>query len=377
MKKHGIHNVVLFGAIMLMLMLPFIQQAFKPIELEPLHGAIVKAEAPETSFSNWLDESFQQQTEKYLNDHFGFRSLLVRINNEFVYRLFKVTRAKSVTLGKSGYLYENGYIDAYYGNDYIGRDNIKKNLDQLETLQDTLSKYNTKLLVVLAPGKGSFYPEFIPDELIAAKDTTNFEMYIRHLQHSTLDYLDLNSWFKQMKDTSKHMLYPKTGIHWSYYGMELALDTIIKRLEVSLDINMPKYSWNEVELKSSLNTLDYDIERGLNLLLPISKKKMAYPKTVFHADGKTKPKAIIVSDSFYWGIHGRGDSKKIFDNGSFWYYNKAVYPAVKSNRVKNLNVKQELIEQDVIILMSTDANLKKFDWGFAENALKSFAAKDI
>ena len=66
-----------------------------------------------------------------------------------------------VVIGKENYLYEKGYIDAFFGVDFIGHDSIAISAYKLKMIQDTLAKLNKTLLIILAPGKGDFFPEYI------------------------------------------------------------------------------------------------------------------------------------------------------------------------------------------------------------------------
>ena len=60
---------------------------------------------------------------------------------------------------------------------------------------------------------------------------------------------------------------------------------------------------------------------------------------------------------------------KLFSNTEFWYYNKEIKPRRKnqSSNVEDLNVKEELKKFDVVLLLSTETNLYKFDFGFSNS----------
>jgi hypothetical protein len=82
-----------------------------------------------------------------------------------------------------------------------------------------VSLLGKQVLVILAPGKASYFPEFIPDEMATiTKLNTNYEGYKAELKESTVPFIDAHQWFRNMKDTSRYPLFPKCGIHWSKYG---------------------------------------------------------------------------------------------------------------------------------------------------------------
>jgi hypothetical protein len=65
---------------------------------------------------------------------------------------------------------------------------------------------------------------------------------------------------------------------------------------------------------------------------------------------------------------------KAFSNDHFWYYNKQVYPdSFKSPlETSQLDLRAQIAQHDVIIIMATEANLPGFGWGFIENVYNSF-----
>ena len=59
---------------------------------------------------------------------------------------------------------------------------------------------------------------------------------------------------------------------------------------------------------------------------------------------------------------------QVFDKSHFWYYNKEIYPETFSKPLAPLDVdlKKEINDHDVILLMSTQATLPDLGWGFIE-----------
>lgn len=369
---------VLFLLLMALLWVPLLQMKTRLFEEEPLKGAVVKLENTEFSTRVWYDESFQQNSEKYLNQQFGFRNFLVRIYNQMTLWLYHKSTAKGVILGKENYLYEKNYIRAYYGQDFIGDSLIKARVQRLQHLQDTLAHEGKLLFVAIAPGKAQFYPEFIPKHLQSEKSTTNYERFLSEAKTSGLNVLDFNAWFIKNKYISLYPLYPKTGIHWSHYGMDLFIDSISKYIEKQKGVDIPDYEVTDYQLTKNYLSPDRDIEEGMNLLFPISNSPMAYGEGTVFAEGKTKLKAMAVSDSFFWGIYSKHVMYSVFDDGEFWYYNREIYQpsARNAQKVSNVDVRKEIIEKDVIILLTTDANLRQFPWGFDEIATKSIFEYD-
>lgn len=164
--------------------------------------------------------------------------------------------------------------------DFKGAQHWEEKGDRLEGIGDRLKEKGVELLVVLAPGKGSFYPEYIPDRYLTYKrEETNFEALRTQLDEHDIAYLDLKSWFEDMKENSRArmFLFPKTGTHWSTYGMHLAADSILRYLDGALPGDQPRWEIGLSDLSEVLRDQDRDIEEGLNLKYPIEKFPMPYP----------------------------------------------------------------------------------------------------
>lgn len=364
----------LFACLIALLILPYFQMKLSIVEVAPLSGSIVEEPRPVLNRISWFNESFQNQTEKYLNQNFGFRNWLVRFSNQLKYSLFKTAQANGVIVGKDNYLYEIGYIDSYYGNDFLGNDTIDEMFRKLKVVVDSLKKYNTDLILVFAPGKASFYPEFIPEKYNTERKITNHQYFIEQAEKTGIPYIDFSSWFIELKDTSPYPLYPKTGIHWSYFGVNLAMDSLVTFIEELKGVDLPNMIWDSIVTTEYLYGVDTDIEKGMNLLFPIENHEMSYPKISIDSEDKTKPNTIIVADSYYWQIHNAGYSASVFNNGSFWFYNNEIYTpgAGIVSKTSEIDLRKNLKDSEVIILMATEPTLKAMYWGFIDDCYSVF-----
>lgn len=362
---------ILFAGVCFILLLPVIQSTFNIFKLEPLSGAYQKSEPAEFSVSDWFSGDFQSKHEKFLEENFGFRNFFIRLNNQLAYNLFGKAKANGVIIGKSGYLYELNYILAYSGKDFIGQDSIRHNLEKLKFIQDYLQNQNKTLLLVLTPGKASFYPEYIPDSYLQENGPRNYDYYSSLSKEIGVNTIDFNGYFVSQKEKSEYPLYPKHGIHWSHYGMCLALDSLVNWLEKARNVDLVNPYWDKINIQTS-NNVDSDIAVGMNLLVRPKSEEMAYPELRFKDEDKAvRPSAIVIGDSFYWEMLNL--TPRVFnDNHHFWYYNREVHPQKdgKKVNVEDLNIKKELDEHDIIIIMCTEANLSRLGWGFIDKAYK-------
>ena len=334
-------------------------------------GVELKAD---TSFTllGWWNGTWQEPKEMYLSERFGFRSFFVRLHNEIDFRFFHKGHARNLVIGRENYLYEKDYILTFFGKDYLGKEQIQNSVNKIKEAQIILNEKGKTLILVLAPGKGSFYPEYFPADFDSMqRGPTNYEETSRIAQEVGVNFIDFSSYFRSKKGKTPYLLYPQYGMHWSQYAMTIAADSMVNYIESRRDISMNHFKWNEVELKKACD-IDYDIGSGLNLLTYLEGPEMGYPKVWFEEDkGKVKPSIVVISDSFYWGIFYMG-FPNLFSKSHFWYYNKEVYPEHYQNptHTSDLNMVSQINNHDIFILMATEHNIVGAGWGFVDEVIK-------
>jgi len=336
--------------------------------IPPLKGDVSYPEKPEFMLSAWFESTFQQQQEEYINAMFGLRSMYVRLNNQVDFSFFKKVNANDVIVGKENYLYEKKYISAYYGANFMGIDSVEHIISQMKVISDGLKQRGKELVIIFAPGKASFYPEFIPDTYKCVNDSTNYKFLSNGAKNAGINVIDFNKWFVDNKTRSKYPLYPKYGIHWSNYGSVLAADSIINYIQKLRNIDLPNLSYDTIDMKQPIST-DYDMGDGINLLFRLKSYDMAYAHIYTeHPKNKTKPNVLVISDSYFWQMRYFGIQNS-FDVHSFWYYNKDIYSKSETDKlqVKHLDPEEEINKHDVIIIMATESNLGKIGWGALAN----------
>lgn len=336
----------------------------------PLHGDVVQTADSSFSWKRWGNENYQKQKEKYLNENFGFRQLFVRLHNQIYFSIFNKAFANGVIVGKNNYLYEENYLEAVTGKDLLPDELIEAKVDSFIKTRDQLRKNGTELLLILAPGKGSFYPEFIPNSYGKPVAISNYSKYRDQFLKTDLAMIDCNSWFKAMKDSSTYPLYPKTGIHWSQYGVSFVVDSLIRFIEKNYNVTLPERKVENLKLSKKDNIVDRDIEEGMNLLFPISRPMMAYPKYIYRDDQPKTFSVLTVADSFYWQIFGDGTSEHLFKNPAFYYYFQRAYFINEAEKnISDINVVDEIKKYNLVLFIVTEANLPKFDFDFSKTYL--------
>ena len=357
---------------------PAIQKAFRPVSSRPLDGYSEPNPFPGFSFSGLFEGSFLPLLTKHYDCSIGFHNELVRMHNQADFSLFRIPNARHVVIGKDDYLFEESYVNAYSGGDFIGVKNIEARVGQFRVAQERLLKEKGILfLVLLLPDKGTFYPEYIPQRFRRAPlEKTNYGCYREKLEEQQVNCIDYNAWFRAMKDTSAYPLYPKTGIHWSTFGAFLAMDSLVRYLEARTGRALPHPELAGTMISSTPIDYDNDVERALNLVCGIPSPKLAYPEVRFSKPANLHPfSALFIGDSFYFSWAQAGYIGKIFNNRDFWYYDHDVYygtyPTGKLATSEDLN--RVLARQDAIIILQTNAGYGTLGYYFVDRLFEKAA----
>ncbi|MDQ3109333.1 MAG: hypothetical protein M3R17_05520 [Bacteroidota bacterium] len=364
--------------VMGVLLLPLFQECTNLFREKQLSGFYHPAKKPVAGFDGWWNGTFQDSFEIYHNEQFGFRNSFVRLHNQVEYDLFRHPNANGIVSGKNDFLYELKYINAYNGDDYIGDFPVREMARKLKMIQDTLSKKNITLIVVFAPGKASFYPEYIPDELLHTGKPTNYKTMSALFNASGINFINFNSWFIRKKEKDKCPLYPKTGIHWSRYGSVLAMDSLISYIERKRNIDMPSVVLKGFTWSDSIQSPDDDIGQSLNLIFPVHPLLMAYPDYNFeNPNQKAKVKMMVIGDSFFWNFYDIRLAPRSFESIDFWYYNAEVYHTDGRSKemAENADNCLESETNEVVMLMASEASLSGFGWGYIDDAYDYFVLK--
>lgn len=368
----------MFAVLMLMLILPAMQARVGWVDEKPLTGAFSAHMAPDLSDfrrPDWLSGTFQDTFNTRLENHIGFRNTLVRINNQIDYSLFNKANAEGVIVGKNGELFEEDYLKEATGVYYVGDQVWRQKAVRLKAVQDTLASLGKTLVVVLEPGKATYYPERMPRKYMGmAKNPSNYEQMLKSFTHQQLNVLDLDAYFRLMKNDQPYPLFLRGGTHWSYYGAALAADTTLSYLEQLSGINLPDMKIEGINQPDTVRHPDNDIGLAMNLLFPMQHEEPVYPIIRFDESNSKRPDVLIVGDSFYFNWLNDFIPSSAFGNFDFWYYNNNITKGnyIPGGKVADKDFTEEVLKQDIILIMITGRFHHAFAWSFDEQLYDLF-----
>lgn len=187
------------------------------------------ASAPEFDAGN--PEAFPAEFESYFNDHFGFRTQLIRLFRYLEIKLFRVPRAGNVLFGRDGWLFEaGGQQIADMRNNWPFKDaELAEWARVLEQKQQALSERGIDYLFVLAPNKNVVYPDKLPASVNRVRDTSRADQLIDYLgRHTDVPVLDLRPVVEDARPTLRP--YHRTDTHWNAWGAYTGYRALMQRL---------------------------------------------------------------------------------------------------------------------------------------------------
>jgi hypothetical protein len=360
-------NILLLISLII-LNIPIFQQEFKlfPDNIS-LFGSFRKTHDTCLTYSNWFSGKYQNKKESYLNENFGFRNFTIKLNNQINYSLFNSINIGEVINGKNNHLYSNRFFREYSGRSYRGDQHADSIMQDVKNLKDWLSVRNKKLLVCFTPCKESFYPEYLPDSCIKnIRPKCYYTEYVKRLKANNISFLDLEKYLKEIKDTTKGVLYSKVAIHWTTYASAIALDTFFKKIRYDLQKNTNLIKFKTFELSNIARDSDDDISKAMNLLENINRQKFLYPSLefIYNVDSCFRPKAMIIGDSFYFGLNNTWAPLSFFSKETyfFYYFKTAITydPQKKDTHISAMNFEKELENTDIVILFYSVGTLDLF-----------------
>ena len=380
--------LILFTILAVLVFAPMVQEHLHFPHIKPLAGVVEPVTMPRLTWNNFHSGHFQRGSEKYLKYHYGYRPVTVRLYNQYLWDFYQKTHTKTtVSAGKEGWLYEPWYVEDYYhGGTYAQKKDsltLARSLHQeafrLAQLQHILGDYNTTLFVCMAPGKDMIYPEYLPDDTVTTRPVKLSARTFYEKEFNALDvnHINLEQWFLSMKDTTGFLLFPQKGTHWSNASAIYVADSIFRYLEDKLDIQMNQRVIGTPYIDKARKP-DYDLEELYNLERPLKKIPQHYvDMTIKPRQQATKPKIIVIGDSFYWNICTQIPMDSLFSSSAYWYYNSTVYFDSLHHHTQEVDLVEELLSADVVMLIYSSTQLYKMSDGFSQQALIALCCDDI
>lgn len=168
-----------------------------------------------------------------LEQNFPFREQLITMITEF--RLILGDRVfQQALIGNDGWLEltSGGNLDDYQNAVPMSPGNFEKLQTSLQDFYEELNTRNITLLIVIAPNKGTIYPEKLPTEIQKIQQDSRMDTLLTYnTEHEPMVFIDLRPILLEAKRTQQ--IYYQTDTHWNAIGAYYAYKSIIDELSLS------------------------------------------------------------------------------------------------------------------------------------------------
>lgn len=206
-------TVLLF---LVILVAPFLQSAFSIFHIPVLHENRRRASRPTFSWKGVLagDAPYGKKYEKYFDDHFGFRDLLIRTKHQIDFSLFN--RSDEILIGKDGNLFFRD-VEKYQLDQDLEWEGSKRQLwKNLHDLHDFFAEKGILFVTVPLPNKNTLYPELVAPWAIRRPKDTAFHQLRDMLAKGDLPWVD---GYRVLADhRPEGALFHRTDFHWNDVG---------------------------------------------------------------------------------------------------------------------------------------------------------------
>lgn len=363
----------------------YVQDRTHLFKFKKLNGVYYEPKKVRIAIYDFIQGELQENLEENIRYNFGFREVLIRLYNQYIWDFYHRSSNKTVKVGKDDWLF--GFDD--FGNYCQGAEfkcgkdiSATKNRLDLEAsrmykVQHILDDYRIFIFVSLLPSKAFVFPEYLPPYPNPDHEPLHAITYFPPLFDSLgINYINVEKIFEDWKGHVDYPLFPKTGTHWSHIAAEHAFDTIMRYVEHTAPIKLLHYDIGETYVAAPQYP-DTDLEDVMNLLRPIR------PNTHYYADVKVVsdktaafPTLLVIGDSFFWNISGSVPLGALFLRYQYWYYNSTIYFNDQYNHTDQVDLLEEIFRSRIINLSYSPRQLYLFSDGFLPKALLYLTHED-
>lgn len=199
---------------------------------------------PKFSFASFVNGNYLNGVNDYINDHFAFRNVYLKINSWWEINVMGKKENNSVYVGKDGYLFEK----FQYGEEEIK--NANKNITVISDFAQKMNNSNIPTFFVLIPNSIYVNKDKLPDFV----EAPNQEEIINNIYKSVKNTTNVNVTTALELGNKITPLYFKTDHHMNSNGAYVVYNEFCKYANVQA---VPIQDFNKVTVTNDfLGTFD-------------------------------------------------------------------------------------------------------------------------
>jgi hypothetical protein len=256
-KENHLTNITIVSIFVAVVFLPIFAHMLPLNGLQPLEEKRRLASLSSAHVTLKRLAHFPREFEAYYNDHFTFRSSLIRFYNKFKLMVFDESPREDVILGDDGWMFWAGdlVLEDVFALDPFTQEELELLREIIEGKRDWLAERKATYVFLVTPNKHTLYREFMPEDYRRLSGPSRFDQLIAYLkEHSDIDLIDLREPLQKLNN--QYTLYYRTDTHWNKVGGFFAYRHIIHELNQRLP------NWNAVPRDISEYTITTTTDKG-------------------------------------------------------------------------------------------------------------------
>jgi alginate O-acetyltransferase complex protein AlgJ len=263
---------------------------------------------------------FPSGFEQFYNDRFPLRLSLISAKNFLAYKLFNSSANPLVNVGQHDWLFYNSYgmLPAQLNTQPFTERELQSWVSDLQARKAFCDQHGIKFVLVIAPEKGTMYPEYLPAGWKRLPGTSRLEQLQSYLrEHTDIDFVDAKSFLAAEKQHG-HKIYHSNDTHWNQRSAFLVSQEILAHLHKVLPAVTPV---PKTDLLDGHDKFTGDLAKmlGLQTVLPDESPSIVertppksmpdnshlasmgsdQPAFAARRPNSSLPKALVLRDSFF------------------------------------------------------------------------------
>lgn len=268
-------------------------------------------------------ESFISGFEKYYQDNFGFRKLLIQLHTIIKTKVFRTSPNNKVLIGKNDWLYFTGEDESFRRFQPVPSANeLQLVTDSIDNRKTWFDAHGISFFVMVVPNKQSIYPEYLPEPQNKWIYQNTYDEFFQYYQaHSTANaVVDVKTDLLREKALGQSVYY-KTDSHWNHYAAWLAYSRLMSSLQSHpYKVNIKKYDdfiwaprtyagdlvtyqlgidglYQEQALFASLKDSPCSTQHSIDQGLEFAGAQLSYPLIISECTSANTGSVVVLRDS--------------------------------------------------------------------------------
>lgn len=183
------------------------------------------ATIPRFTLESFVDGTYLNKVNDYINDHFAFRDIFLKINSWWELKILGKKEINEVYIGKDSYLFEKFKFEDKEKNIY------ENNIRIISSFAEKMNELKVKTYFILVPNSIYINRNKLPENVQAP----NQQELINEAYNNTIGTINVNVTNRLLNENKNKELYFKTDHHINSDGAYIVYDEFCKMANIEAE----------------------------------------------------------------------------------------------------------------------------------------------